>query len=510
MVRKKLSRIATLAALGALIAFPAGAQRAVFQQVTLRAPYDGEFRSQFAGAAGLVNATELARLQLLDALRRSDIAPERRDAQFGAYLATDLFVRPPRFAPAGGSAGEPFRQLVPEAQALIDWTHAFRRQVYDLLSDPDASMAEKDGRMVELLGYYRSRPSLALSTRPKDVGSLNLQPEALAFRASHPRVNGQLWAIDWLELALLESLVAPASDRAGLIARASTRFRQMLDGAPDAAPYLMPVSSAVAPVLAMRYPDVAATLDNLHLLQDYLADLMVAPEIPRSAHRREILRALAFFRADSASTSLDAWFASAEAQGVRNMGGATIGFREIPEPPTVARGAAVKPATLAMPAMAGMDHSAMAMPAAQGAQGAPDWKAAVDRMMADPVIRERAATDPVLQALLAGRATAAAMPGMDHGNMQSSSSAGSMAGMTMAGPATTAPATSDAERRSRDEFLLRLLADPTVESRIHADSQLHRLWSDPDVQRRLAELRQARGVSPSTTPSAPRPIPPLR
>jgi hypothetical protein len=40
------------------------------------------------------------------------------------------------------------------------------------------------------------------------------------------------------------------------------------------------------------------------------------------------------------------------------------------------------------------------------------------------------------------------------------------------------------------DFAVRLLSDPEVEARIHSDPRLHQLWSDPEVQRRLAELRR--------------------
>ena len=42
------------------------------------------------------------------------------------------------------------------------------------------------------------------------------------------------------------------------------------------------------------------------------------------------------------------------------------------------------------------------------------------------------------------------------------------------------------------DFVVRLLSKPEVEARIHTDPELHRLWSDPEVQRRLAELRRQR------------------
>ena len=507
--------VAVCSAIAATLACPAAgaAQRAtLYQQAALPMTSTGAFRERFAAADRQLGAIELARAQLFDALREADVRAEVRDAQFGRYLSGDLFVNPPRFPTSRGTPGEPFRQLVPEAQAMLDWTHAFRRQVYDVLAQPGARDEDRLGRITELVGYYRSRPAVSITTRPKDVGALNAQPGATAFRVSHPRVNGQLWSAHWFELALLETLTVgrTAPDQADLAGRAAARFREMLTGAPASAPFLMPMSTAVAPVFAARFADVAAILDNLHLLQDYIADLMVAREIPRSAHRREIMRALEFFRSDTtAPATFAAWSNTATTLGVHNMGGTGVGFAAAPQSPSVPRGMSLA-STMNAGAMAGMDHGAMA-----GAQDSSSLRAVVDRMLADPVIRERAATDPVLQRMLqaSGGANASMagmgnMAGMQHGNMPMGQTPNAVSGMSMNSAA--AAGLSPEEQRLRNDFILRLLADPGIEARIHADPQLHRLWSDPEVQRRLQELRGARTApTPNVTPrTAPAPAAP--
>lgn len=490
---------------GALAVNVSAQRRAVFEQAALPGEYTGAFRSRFGDAERLLNAVDLARAELLDALRKAEPSIETRDSQLSDYLQNDLFRRPPRIATSRTAGGQPFRQLGPELQATFDWTHAFRRQVYDVLASEGSGTAERDGRVIELLGYYRSRPALALSGRAKDIGTLNAEFGARSFRASAPRLNGQMWAMQWLELALLETLVSQPAQRGELAARTATRFRAMLAATPHGAPFLMPVSTAVAPSFAARYPEVAAILDNLHLLQDYSADLMVAPDVPRSAHRRELLRALQMFRSDTASAATyTAWIDAPKTIGVQNMGGAATTFGAAPAP-TVERGMALSPAPAN--AMAGMDHGAMSMPA----QGASDPKALLDRMLADPVIRERAATDPALQRMLAqsGMGTAApmrsmpGMTGMQHGSMPANQT--SMPGMNMPGGMPMPGAMTEEERRIRTDFIVRLLSDSTVASRIHSDPELHRLWSDPDVQKRIQELQNARTstVNPRSTPRSP-------
>jgi hypothetical protein len=477
-------------------------QRAVFDQAALAGSYNGAFRSRFGDAERQLNAVDLARAEILDALRKAEPSIAVRDSQLSEYLANDLFRRPPRIATSRTAGGQPFRQLVPEMQAAFDWTQAFRRQVYDVLAAETVGNVERDGRIIELLGYYRSRPALAISGQPKDIGTLNGEFGARSLRAAAPRLNGQLWAMQWLELALFEALMNPPEQRAELTAGITGRFQSMLNATPDGAPFLMPVSTAVAPSFAARYPEVAAILDNLHLLQDYSADLMLAPDVPRSAHRRELLRALQMFRSDTASVATyTTWMDAPKTIGVQNMGGAGTAFGVAPVP-TAERGMALSPAPANV--MAGMDHGAMKM----SAQGSSDPKALLERMLADPVIRERAATDPVLQRMLAqagmGGATATApamagMTGMQHGSMATSQNA--MPGMSMpAGNLTATNAMANEERRIRTDFLVRLFSDSTVAARIHSDPELHRLWSDPDVQKRIQELQKARGTAGNAAP----------
>jgi hypothetical protein len=43
------------------------------------------------------------------------------------------------------------------------------------------------------------------------------------------------------------------------------------------------------------------------------------------------------------------------------------------------------------------------------------------------------------------------------------------------------------------EFIVRLVADPQVDARIHADPRLHEIWARPAVQQYLQRLRQMHG-----------------
>ncbi|MHB0947582.1 MAG: hypothetical protein ACYC4J_00805, partial [Gemmatimonadaceae bacterium] len=116
-----------------------------------------------------------------------------------------------------------------------------------------------------------------------------------------------------------------------------------------------------------------------------------------------------------------------------------------------------------------------------------------------PVIRERIATDPVLQRMVS------AMGGMEGmGGMGMTGEAESMPGMrSMDAPAA-------ATRRRAAEFIVRLLSDPTVESRINGDPRIARLRDDPQVQRALEALRKASGAAVPTDDAPRRPAAPTR
>ena len=128
-------------------------------------------------------------------------------------------------------------------------------------------------------------------------------------------------------------------------------------------------------------------------------------------------------------------------------------------------------------------------PAAQAsAATSQQLNAVLQRMLADPVIRERVATDPVLQRLMQtagiqppqgvnGNAAMAEMQGMNHANMQM--------GATV----------TRQDQQEALQFIARLLADPAIAEPIQDDGTLRRLWADPEVQRKLSELRTTHGTS---------------
>ncbi|MHB1263502.1 MAG: hypothetical protein ACYC1S_03655 [Gemmatimonadaceae bacterium] len=470
-------------------AVPARAQWAAPSRTTyLAGSFNWEFRNHFPAADRTFQALSYVRGRTLERLWRGDSRPPAvRDQALSDELARIVLRSPPRFAVPEELAAAEFSRAVPEVQAMLAWARVTRRQVLDVLSDGRLDVASKEARISELLSSYREQRRLAIGTLPKTAAAGEGQFYSLAFRRAFPRVHALWWSARWLELSTVEALVeTEGSAFTGMPpGEVRDRLARMLAGFPQGAPQGMPRAPTVAPRFTARYPAAAALLDNLGTLESAIADVLVSAEVPRSARRLELLRLAARFRNDTLDAeSFAAWSAPAAAPVAPDTGRLATGHAGM------SHGAADTASRGTTQEATDAGHGGMTMQALMAMHR---------RMLADPVIRERIATDPVLQRMVS------AMGGMEGmGGMGMTGEAESMPGMkSMDAPAA-------ATRRRAAEFIVRLLSDPTVESRINGDPRIARLRDDPQVQRALEALRKASGAAVPTDDAPRRPAAPTR
>ncbi|MBC7896576.1 MAG: nuclear transport factor 2 family protein [Cytophagaceae bacterium] len=356
-------RVAALFLALASVATPttAGAQWSrVYDTFYFPASHNWAFRNTYPQADRLFNAFDYGHAILYETLwRNPNGSVQRLEGREYDYITRTLLVRPPR-VPLEEMAIEPnYSRLAPEAKAMFEWAHILHRQAYDVLADPGIDDRERDDRMREILAYYRGRRDLRLSEKPKTMALMQEQPYSLAFRRGYPKFNGLIWAYHWLQVGLYEPLLVatePSARRAGIVA-AIARFQQMLVSAPDHTPYVMPMTAAVAPAFAARYPEFAIIFDNLHSLHDVISDVLANPSVPRDRKRAEILRAVSRYRDDTTEVmTVDGWKRMSAMMGIENQGGAAVGFLPALPTPTVARGAVMQHD--ANGNMVGGDHAA--------------------------------------------------------------------------------------------------------------------------------------------------------
>jgi len=231
------------------------------------------------------------------------------------------------------------------------------------------------------------------------------------------------------------------------------RFWQMLDAPPTKMPHVMPMTAAIAPSFAARYPEAAIIFDNLHSMHDVISDVLANPSVPRDRKRAEILLAARRFRDDTSFVMpVEAWRTMAHHMGVENMGGPAVHFLAALPTPTVTYGAVMthnertgemtgfKYGQAVGGAHAGMQHGAAGAAPARPAAGheahgevarpgaAGRAAAAMDhqddemielhmRMLDDPVIRRRILADTTMRRMMS--AMIQQMPAEHRAHMES-------------------------------------------------------------------------------------------
>ena len=338
-------RHAYIAALAlALLAPPARAQwSTTYEQFYLQANHNWVFRDRYVGADRLFNGFDYGHAILYETLWRHPDAPasllEEREYD---HLTKGVLVSPPRLPLQEAAIEVEYAKLAPEAKVMFDWAHILHRQVYDVLADERLSDPQKDAEVARLVAYYRSRPDLAFSAKPKSMKLMQEQPYSLAFRKKYPKFNGLIWAYHWMQVGLYEPLVVNTNSTSRQLGVRATvaRFWQMLQDPPHTFPYVMPMTAAVAPHFAARYPEAAIIFDNLHSMHDVVSDILANPSVRRDRKRAEILLAAQRFRDDTSYVMpVAAWRTMAMHMGLENMGGPAVGFLDSLPAKTVTYGA---------------------------------------------------------------------------------------------------------------------------------------------------------------------------
>ena len=311
----------------ALIALPAESfaqSGKYYEQTYLPASHNWAFRSSYPQADRLFNAFDYGHAILYETLWRQPSATSSvLDTDEFGFITTKLLMRPPRVMLDESAIGPEWAKLAPEAMMMFEWAHMLHRQVYDIWADDRVKPADKDARVAEVVKYYKSRPALALSSRPKDMDLMEGQPYSLAFRQRFPKFNGLIWSYHWLQMTLYEALMAgnTKQQRQQYVTEVVDQFRRMTL-APATLPSVMPMSAAIAPAFTERYAEAAIIFDNLHSLHDVVSDILANPTVSRDAKRRTIIGAARRYRDDhTLVTSVAEWKDMSTAMGVEKMGG---------------------------------------------------------------------------------------------------------------------------------------------------------------------------------------------
>jgi hypothetical protein len=246
------------------------------------ASHNWAFRHTYPEADRLFNAFDYGHAIVYEELISHPDGPASRiERERFDFIVDHLLVHPPAVPLDEEAIGPRYAQLLPEAHEMFEWAHMLHRQIYDIWADDHIPLAGKDSAVATVIRYYRSRGDLAFSATPKNMSLMDGQFYSTAFRKTHPKFTGLLWSYHWLQVVLYDALLrgqTPAERRAN-VDTVVRRFRAMLVDPPAHMPSVMPMTAAVAPAFADRYPDAAIIFDNLHAFHDVVADILASSAV---------------------------------------------------------------------------------------------------------------------------------------------------------------------------------------------------------------------------------------
>jgi len=172
---------------------------------------------------------------------------------------------------------------------IIGRTHAFHREVLAIFAGVEAS--DRTRALDEAVDRYLSRPNVALPDVPKDMTILYDHPYT-SFVADdvdprrkllYPSLTGLVWASHWFQLAVQEPLEVSddAAERLQGLKVVTERFQRKLSSGvlPDGFPAELPLAPSISPGLVSAHERAAAIIDNLNMMHDVLADVLVHPKV---------------------------------------------------------------------------------------------------------------------------------------------------------------------------------------------------------------------------------------
>jgi hypothetical protein len=167
------------------------------------------------------------------------------------------------------------------ALAVLHRGREFETQIYELLLD--STVSDPTAAIRQAVDNYLSDDASSVAGQAKDAKLMTEHEYANAFRVGFPQLAGVLWSTRWLQLAVLEPLVA-SQDSVTRDTGINTTMDRLQDKLIQflgvmGLPSEMPTEPVVSPLMYNRYPEAARISDNLSMLEDVLADILTHPVV---------------------------------------------------------------------------------------------------------------------------------------------------------------------------------------------------------------------------------------
>ena len=202
-----------------------------------------------------------------------------------------VLKNPPRFMPDEANISPTFGRKYGVLEQVFDWAHILHFQTVDVLASTEMTDAEKEAEIEALYQFYLDNVPYAITGLPMNMGYLDSQPYSKAFREQYPKVNGLFWGYHWLQGSMYDLLYGKTLEKQQQAYEQMGRQYHQVELYRTDRPF-MPMFAENSPHFAQRFPEIANTFDNLHMLHDMVNDALASDWMSEKQQSEQIQRAI--------------------------------------------------------------------------------------------------------------------------------------------------------------------------------------------------------------------------
>jgi len=197
-----------------------------------------------------------------------------------------VLKNPPKLPIDEGAILPTFKRKYGSLEKVFDWAHLLHFQTIDVLTYKGWTDAQKEAEIERIWKNYTSQP-YAITGLPMNMEVLDSYSYSGSFRTKYPKVNGLFWGYHWLQTANYDMLYRTTTDtHIPQYDVMGARYR-------DVELYniereFMPMTGEMSPRFALRFPEIANSFDNLHMLHDNVNDILSAKGLSEIQKKEQI------------------------------------------------------------------------------------------------------------------------------------------------------------------------------------------------------------------------------
>ncbi|MBX3117967.1 MAG: hypothetical protein KF784_02805 [Fimbriimonadaceae bacterium] len=171
-------------------------------------------------------------------------------------------------------------------EKVFDWAHLLHFQTIDVFMYPGWTEEQKEAEIERLWQFYNSQP-YAITGLPMNMEYLDSFFYSGKFRTDYPKVNGLFWGYHWLQTVNYDMLYrVPVADQGPQYEVIGERYRgtELYKTDRD----FMPMAAEMSPRFAKRFPMIANSFDNLHMLHDNVNDILAQTHLTEAQKQEQV------------------------------------------------------------------------------------------------------------------------------------------------------------------------------------------------------------------------------